>query len=106
MIRLPKKVIINNIPFKVIRDNKYAGGSFSYSDATITVGTKRLSDREILENFIHEVAEISTVERGMRGSKCKPLNGSEDYIFAGSHAQFGDVISDVSWVIADLMKLE
>ncbi len=105
MMRLPKAVIINNIPFRVIRDNGYAGGSFSYSEATLTVGTKKLSDREILENLIHEVAEISTVERGMRGTKCKPQNGSDDYIFAGSHTQFSDVVSDIGWVLADMMKL-
>lgn len=104
-MRLPKKVLINNIPFKVIRDKKHFGGHFSYKKSSITVGSKG-KPRETLENFIHEVAEISAVERGMRGTKCKPTGKTDEFIFHGSHREFQDVVTDVSRIIGDLMKLE
>lgn len=106
-MRLPKKVIINNIPFKVVKDKKmFGGGSISYKKTLITVGIKNMSDREILEGFMHEVAEVSMIERGMRGTKCKPTQEYPEYIFVGGHREFESVISDVSSVIANLMRLE
>ena len=95
MIRLPKIVTVNNIPFTVVKDRKFMGGRLDYETSTITVGTKNLADCEILENFIHEVAEISTIERGMRSSRCKSSNTSLEYVFTGEHRQFADMIADV-----------
>ncbi len=103
-MRLPKTVRINNIPFKVSRDKKSMRSGFSYRKATITIGTKTMADCEILENFIHEVAEVSSVERGIRSSRCKPQD-SPEYVFCGSHKKFQDMITDVSIVISDMMKL-
>jgi len=104
-MRLPKKVRINNIPFKVIRNRKSFGSSFSYRKTLITVGSKG-KPREILEGFLHEVAEISMVERGMRAAKCKPQYKSNEYVFHGSHRDFQDVLTDVSGIVGDMMKLE
>ncbi len=105
-MRLPKKVRINNIPFKVIRDKKLCGARFSYKNATITIGAKNLADCEVLEHYIHEVAEISSVERGFRSSMCKQRNGSaNEYVFCGGHDKFTDVMTDVGIAIADMMKL-
>ncbi len=106
-MKLPKKVLINNIPFKIVKDRKmFGGGSLSYKKSEIRIGMKGMSEREVLENFIHEVAEVSTVERGVRGSKCKPLQAEPEYIFACGHREFEAVINDVSGVIADMMKLD
>ncbi len=104
-MRLPKKVRINNIPFKVQRNRKSFSSSFSYRKALITVGSKG-APREALEGFLHEVAEICMVERGMRASKCKPQDKSNEYVFHGSHKDFQDVITDVSSIVGDMMKLE
>ncbi len=103
-MKLPKTVKINNIPFRVVRDRKSMACSFSYRKSIITIGTKTMADCEILENFIHEVAEISCVERGIRSSRCKPQQGAE-YVFSGNHSKFQDMITDVSIVVADMMKL-
>lgn len=105
-MRLPKKVRINNIPFNVTKNHKTAGSEFSYQKLNISVGVKRNSDRETLTGFLHEVAEISMVERGMRSAKCRPSVDSNEYVFNGSHKDFTDVMSDVSGVVGDLMKLE
>ena len=81
------------------------GAKFSYEKAEITIGTKKLADCEVLDNFLHEVAEISMVERGMRGTKCKPQTSAPEYMFSGGHRAFSDVVTDVSTVVSDLMKL-
>lgn len=104
-MRLPKKVRINNIPFKITRNRKSFGSSFSFRKALITVGSKG-KPRETLEGFLHEVAEISMIERGMRASKCKPQYKSNEYVFHGSHKDFQDVMTDVSGIVGDMMKLE
>ena len=103
-MRLPKTVRIANIPFKVIKDKKSLRSGFSYGASTITIGTKTMADCEVLDNFIHEVAEISSVERGLRSSRCKPQD-SPEYVFCGDHGKFTAMITDVSIVIADMMKL-
>lgn len=103
-MRLPKKVLINNIPFKVVRNTKSFGSHFSYKKGQITIGAKG-SSREVLENFLHEVAEISAVERGVRGTKCKPQAEANEYVFHGSHREFQDMITDVSGVVGNMMKL-
>ncbi len=105
-MRLPKRVKINGIPFDVIRNTKKMGGKFSYADAKIIIGTKKLADCEILENFLHEVAEISMVERGMRSTRCKPTAESPEYTFSGNHRMFSDVVTDVSNIVSDLMRLK
>ena len=105
-MRLPKTIKINGIPFGIIKDSKKTGANFDYEDATITIGTKKLKDCEVLENFLHEVTEISMVERGMRSIRCKPDTGVREYIFSGDHRMFGDVVTDVSMIVSDLMKLK
>lgn len=105
-MRLPKKVRINNIPFKVKKNPKSGGSEFSYCGLQISVGTMMNCERETLTGFLHEVAEISMVERGMRAAKSKPQDSANEYIFHGSHKDFTDVISDISSVVGDLLKLE
>ena len=104
-MRLPKKVRINNIPFKVTRNGKSFGSNFSYNKGLISIGSKG-KPREALEGFLHEVAEISMVERGMRATKCKPQDKANEYVFHGSHREFQDVITDISSIVGDMMKLE
>ena len=107
MKQLPKKVIINNLPFNVVKDKTRAGSNLSYNDTLIRIGTKNASDREILESFIHEVAEIAMIERGMRTTRDKSQATSTalEYVFVGSHGQFNDVMTDVAGVLADMLKL-
>ena len=103
-MRLPKTVSVNNVPFRVVKNRKNFGCSFSYKTGVMIISTKGTS-RETLEGFLHEIAEVSTVERGVRAEKCKPGGGGKEYVFQGSHKDFTDVITDVSIIVADLMKL-
>lgn len=105
-MRLPKTVRINNRPWKVAVDRKVSTQSFSYRKAEIRIGTFRNSDREVLTGLMHEVTEISAVERGVRAEKCMLQHEANDYIFVGSHKQFSDVVCDVSSIVGDMMKLE
>ena len=104
-MRLPKKIRINNIPFKVVKDKRKYGASFSYKKSLMVIGSKG-DTRETLENFIHEIAEVSSVERGLRCEKSKSSCDVNEYVFCGSHNDFRDMITDVSNIVADLMKLE
>ncbi|KKN06861.1 hypothetical protein LCGC14_1072910 [marine sediment metagenome] len=104
-MRLPKKVLINNRPWEVIKDVKTSNATFSYKKMKIKVGTLGNSDREVLTGFMHEVAEISAVERGIRSEKCMLQHEVGDFVFSASHKQFGDMICDVSGVVGDLMKI-
>lgn len=104
-MRLPKKVKINNIPFKIIKDPERSGASFSYDKAEITIGTKGLADCEILEYFLHEVTEICMIERGMRSMRCRPDTDEPEFLFVGAHRAFSDVVTDVSIIVGDLLKL-
>ena len=104
-MKLPKKVRINNIPFSVVKNKDNFGSSFSYKSGIMSIGS-RGKDCEVLEGFLHEVAEVSMVERGMRSAKCKPTGTENEYVFCGSHKDFRDVITDISIVVSDLMKLE
>lgn len=105
-MRLPKKVRINNRPWEVIKDNKISTADFSYKKMKIKIGTAGNSDREVLMGLMHEVAEISTVERGIRCTKDMLQHEAGDFMFMGSHKQFADMVSDVSSIVGDMMKLE
>ncbi len=104
-MRLPKTARIHNIPFKVVKDKKNFGSHFSYRKGVISVGSKG-SSREQLEGFLHEVAEISMVECGMRASRCKAQTPEREYVFCGSHKDFQAVMNDIGSVVGDMMKLK
>ncbi len=105
-MRLPKKVLINNRPWGVVKDKKISTMDFSYKKMAIKVGTAGNSDREIITGFLHEVAEISAVERGIRSQKCMLQHEANDFVFSASHKQFADMVSDVSGIVGNMMKLE
>jgi len=105
-MRLPKTVRINNRPWRVKEAKSTSGSHFSFNNMTIKVGTKNNSQREILTGFMHEITEISCCERGVRCLTTRDTGaGNGDYRFVGNHEQFSDVISDVSSIIGDMMKL-
>ena len=105
-MKLPRKVMINHRNWMVVKENTHSGANFNYEDSTIRIGTCKNSDREVLANMIHEVGEISCVERGVRAQKSMMSNESKDYIFTCNHDRFCDVMNDVSRVVGDIMKLE
>lgn len=104
-MRLPKKVTINSRLWSVVTDRNKTHSHFSYEDRIITVGARKPHIRgDILRGFLHEIAEISSVERGVRFTRDKELGGNCDYIFCANHDQFDDMISDVSNIIGKLLK--
>lgn len=105
-MRLPKKIQINNRPWGVEKDKKKSVCSFDYHNMKIKIGTSGNSDREVLMGLMHEVAEISAVERGVRSTKDMLQHEANDHVFAGSHKQFADMMADVSSIVGDMMKLE
>ncbi len=105
-MRLPKKVIIVNRPWKVVLNRKDSCAFFSYKTMTITIGTHKNAEREIFTSFLHEITEISAIERGIRATKCTLQHESNDYIFSADHSSFTCMVLDVATVLSDLLKLE
>lgn len=105
-LRLPDRVLINNRPWKVVQDSKVSSGSFHYEDMKIRIGTLGNADREILTDFIHEITEISCVERGVRATKNVIQHEADDYVFFASHGAFCAVITDVSEILGNMMRLK
>jgi len=104
-VKLPKTVIINARLWTVVVDNCNVNSHFSYRDRKITVGAGNPQKRgDVLRGLMHEVAEISAVERGVRYTRDKELGGNGDYLFCGNHDQFDDIISDLSLVIGGLIR--
>jgi hypothetical protein len=104
-MRLPKKVIVANRPWKVVTHKKDCSAAFSYRDMTITIGTDRESSREVFANFLHEIAEISCVERGIRSQKCVIQHEANDYVFSASHDMFSIMVLDIADVLVEALKL-
>lgn len=105
-MKLPKKVRINNRPWSITKDSKVSTMHFNYKKMDINVGTADNSERELLTGFLHEVAEISAVERGIRSQKCMLQHEANDFVFSATHKQFADMVSDVSGIVGDMMKLK
>lgn len=105
-MRLPKKVRINNRPWQVVKDKRTSTAGFSYDKMKIRIGVCGNSDREVLTGLLHEVSEISAVERGVRSTKDMLQHEANDHVFTASHKQFCDMMSDVSGIVGDMMKLE
>ena len=103
---LPKKIMINHRNWNIKKDKEISNANFNYSKMNIIIGTCGNSDRETLANLVHEVGEISCVERGVRATKSMVSNESKDYVFVCDHGRFADVMNDISRAIGDVMKME
>lgn len=105
-MRFPKKVIIADKKFDVICDSGKLGAHFDYPKRQIKIGTKH--KKESFDNFVHEIMEISLVERGMRYRNDKKRTIGDfcncEVLISGNHDQFECVASDVALIIEPMLK--
>lgn len=101
-MRLPKKVQINGKEFAVRCDRKNVASHFHYRERDIIIGSFHKDSK--FANFLHEIAEISCVERGIRHVCDREKGGNADYLFCGNHSQFTDMIRDITTAIKLMLK--
>jgi hypothetical protein len=104
-MRYPKTIIIANRKWKIQKTKEHSSADFSYKTMTITLGTLKNSPREIFASFLHEIAEISAIERGIRSQKCTIQHQTSDFVFSASHEAFSYMMIDVATVLSDIMEL-
>lgn len=100
-MKIPKKVWICGREFDVVLDKKQSGGSFSFSDCKIVVGTKYPKDIAI--TFLHEVIEAVFAERCMR-YKLYNDSHNQDYQFAFKHTEYENAVVDIYTSLKDCLK--
>jgi hypothetical protein len=86
-LKFPKKINIASDTFKVKYNKNIGGGSFTFDDYTITIGTYHLkrSPKTVFSTILHEVSEIAHVICNTRYDD----NGTlQDFKFFMSHKEF------------------
>ena len=87
-IKRIKKLRVNSTIFEIGWDKKQNGGSFSYHERTITIGTEGGENR-VFMILNHELMEIVKIEMNVRFTR--PDNPS-NYIFVYDHCQFDTIM--------------
>lgn len=102
-LKLPKKITIGDVVWKVKYNKKEAGGSFGYEDHTINIGTKHLKNQpsRVLSVIIHELMEIICIENDTRYDK---RHAEMDFIFVYDHQQHTDIVSRLSGLLNEFIK--
>lgn len=65
-IKRIKSIKINSDRFKVKWNKNHSGGSFSYGDHVIEIGTREVEDDHIFMIICHELQEIVALEMNVR----------------------------------------
>lgn len=102
-IRRIKKIKINCWTFNVVWNNKHNGGCFNYlkDGGKIEIGTKGLTDEEILMIISHELMEIVTCEMNVRLAR---PDCDSDYIFVYDHRQHETITRMFSGLLAEFIQ--
>jgi len=88
---------VNSYVFNVIWDNTVSGGSFSFSEKNLTIGTRCNDEDLIFMILCHELQEMSAIEMNVRMQR---PDCNTDYIFVYDHRQFETMIN----MFAGLLK--
>lgn len=103
IITFPKKIEILSYTFKVVQDKSHAGGSFSFANSEIVIGTKCLDkDPSYTFNVIcHELMEIVHVALSTRYDDASVAG---NYKFFQDHKEFENGINLFAVAIQKFIK--
>lgn len=95
------KIKINCREFSIEWSKKHSGGSFNFTDRTISIGLKHNVETEIFEVLSHELMEIIMCELYVRLAR---PDCDADYIFVLDHRQFASAVNMFSGLIVQFIK--
>lgn len=98
-IKRLRKIRIGSIDFKINWHKAYDGGSFSFLDAEINIGTR--FPHLIFETVVHEITEVVLAGMHVRHlrSDC-----DTDYIFVYDHRQHTSACASIAGLIEQFME--
>lgn len=100
-IKRIKSLQINSFRFKIKWNKSHAGGSFSYDDRIIEIGTGDGEDETIFMIICHELMEIVALEMNVR---LKRPDCSSDYIFVYNHRQHETMMNLFAGLVSQFIE--
>jgi len=102
-LRRIRSIKVNSFTFKVIWTSTHNGGCFSYLDdgSFIEIGTKNLSEEEILMVVCHELMEICACEMNVRFRR---PDCDTDYLFVYDHRHHETMMNMFSGLLSEFLK--
>ena len=100
-IKKIKTLQFNDKVFKVIWNKEHNGGALSYGHGVkepyIEIGTKCLTDKEMLEIILHELMELVALAMYVRHNRS---DVDSDYIFVYDHRQHATMMSMMAGLVS------
>lgn len=93
-MKLPNKITVCGVSYRVKKDRTCTGGAFDTEKAEIVIGTRVPHD--VADTFLHEVIELVYATRNMRYVKPVPDPDNGDYVFHYSHEEHHQAIADIA----------
>lgn len=93
-MRIPEKISICGVSYRVKQDPTIAGGSFDTCKAEIVIGTAVKHD--IPDTLLHEIIECVYSIRNMRYTKQVPDPDNGDYVFHYDHEAHHHAVADIA----------
>ena len=100
-IKRIKSIKINAVRFKIKWNDSHSGGSFSYGDNVIEIGTELVSDSHIFSVICHELMEIAALEMNVRFRR---PDCDSDYIFVYDHRQHETMMNMFSSWLSEFIE--
>jgi len=99
-IKKIKSIKVNCYTFSINWNKEHDGGSFSYGDLEIDIGTRDNNDQEILMIICHELMEICALEMNVR---LKRPDCGTDYVFVYDHRQYETMMNMFAGLLAQFL---
>jgi hypothetical protein len=93
-MKLPSKLLICGVVYKLKQSCKHNGGSYDEATKTIEIGTELPED--VPEILLHEVIEACAATRDLRYALEKEELTNDHYKFVLSHKEFEQLMKDVA----------
>lgn len=100
-IKRIKSIKINSDKFKIKWNKNHSGGSFSYRDHVIEIGTREVEADHIFMIIYHELQEIVALEMNVRFRR---PDVDSDYIFVYDHRQHETMMNMFASLVSQFIE--